>query len=437
MTIVKSSNIQARHPLPSLWQRILLIAIILGLSWGYFAALKSVPFHPDESTQIFMSQDLDSFFQNPSQLFWHADHEGDARQRYRLIDAPITRYLIGAGLKISGQDKPVFDWDWSLNWHENKKNGSLPQMDQLVAARFSVAFLFPFSVLLLYLIGRELGGKWTGWLGCFLFGLNALVLIHTRRAMAESALLFSELLMIFFLMKTPSNPWLLAVGAALAFNSKQSTFPLFLVGLFSLFFFDFKGGNWFKRLWKSTTYGILFILITFFLNPVFWSHPIFALQDSIHLRRDLIAQQTEDFKNSSAQVLETPIERAAGLIGNLYIVPPQSAETGNYIQELQSPSENYFSNPVNNLFRGFVAGGFLLFASLIGFMLSLRKAVKERMTITSPVVLLCLGGLSLALAILSMLPVAFQRYVVPLVPFVCLYSAFALDQLLFNKKTPG
>ncbi len=438
MTIEKSYNIQASQGHPFLKQSILLIVIILGFSAFYFTGLSSVPFHPDESTQIFMSQDLDTFFQNPSQLYWHKDQPEDARQRYRLIDAPLTRYLIGVGLKISGEDKhPISDWNWSLSWEENQEAGAHPEHNQLIAARLSVAFLFPFSALLIYLIGKELGGKWTGWLSLFFFFFSALVLIHTRRAMAESALIFSELLLIFLLIKLPSNPGWLGLAAALAFNSKQSTLPLFILGFFTIFFSKIKGNGWKKQVLRLSGYLVIFVLITFCLNPVFWGNPLKAIRASIHSRQELITLQTQDFNKSSGQVLSTPSERVAGLISNLYISPPQVAETGNYTNELQPSVQNYFSNPLNHLFRGFIFGGIFLFASIFGFILVALKNIKSKINLTSPPFLLCLGGMLLVFSILFWIPISLQRYVIPLVPFVCILSAFAIDQLLEIKKRRG
>ena len=97
-------------------EKILLPVIILALSLAYLGGLASVPFHPDESTQIFMSADIDTLFSNPPDLFWSAAKTQDVRQTYHELDAPLARYLIGFGRKIAGLPALPVDWDWSKSW---------------------------------------------------------------------------------------------------------------------------------------------------------------------------------------------------------------------------------------------------------------------------------------------------------------------------------
>jgi hypothetical protein len=40
------------------WQKVILAILFLLILWFYFTGIPSVPFHPDESTQIFMSSDV-------------------------------------------------------------------------------------------------------------------------------------------------------------------------------------------------------------------------------------------------------------------------------------------------------------------------------------------------------------------------------------------
>ncbi|MFH1633237.1 MAG: hypothetical protein ABIG63_04395 [Chloroflexota bacterium] len=86
---------------------ILLIPLTIFYLWG----LRFVPFHPDESTQLYMSSDFESLFSNPASLFWDPDREDDPRQRYRELDAPLTKYILGLGRVIAGQPALPVDWD--------------------------------------------------------------------------------------------------------------------------------------------------------------------------------------------------------------------------------------------------------------------------------------------------------------------------------------
>jgi hypothetical protein len=167
--------------------------VLLPLSALAFSAISSIPFHPDESTYLFMSGDFLDFITEPSDLAGELLPPIDPPTRYRLIDAPIVRYILGAGLLLSGQDPLPSDWDWSGTISENQSSGAYPSQSVLLAGRLAVILLFPLSLALVYATGRTLAGIWAGLLSAILLGTNSLVLLHTRRAMAEGPLLFGTL----------------------------------------------------------------------------------------------------------------------------------------------------------------------------------------------------------------------------------------------------
>ena len=161
-----------------------LYLFVLVVTIFYLGGVQSVPFHPDESTAIFMSSDFETFFSKPSSLFWNPNNEQDLRQHYRELDAPLTRYLIGFGRWVTGQPATTNDWNWSASWDSNQQSGALPDPRLLLIARLSVAILFPFDLLLIFDAVRSMGNQLTAWASVILFVLNALILLHTRRAMA-------------------------------------------------------------------------------------------------------------------------------------------------------------------------------------------------------------------------------------------------------------
>ena len=69
--------------------------LCLFLTLFYLWGMNLVPFHPDESTQIFMSQDPFDFIKDPLSLSYSPDTELTSKMTYRAIDMPLTRYLIG------------------------------------------------------------------------------------------------------------------------------------------------------------------------------------------------------------------------------------------------------------------------------------------------------------------------------------------------------
>ncbi len=173
-----------------------------------------------------MSDDVDLFFSNPSSLFYAKTANDDPKQTYRFLDSPMTRYTIGLWRTINGQPPLDQDWDWSGDWEENQ--AAIPNSGLLFIARLSVSIVFPLSVLLVFFITRKLFTLPTALLSSFLFMTNAVILLHTRRAMAESLMIFFMLfsIWIIFLIKD-EHFFLAAIPIALAINTKQSL--LFLI----------------------------------------------------------------------------------------------------------------------------------------------------------------------------------------------------------------
>lgn len=201
------------------------------LTGGYLIGVAGVPFHPDESTYLYMSADLETFFQSPTALFWRPESTGDVHQQYRRLNPPLVHALIGISRTAAGLPALPVDWDWTKSWQENQRAGGLPPANLLLTGRIGEAFLYPFSILFLFLAVRRVANDFTAWVAALLLASNALVLLDTRRAMAEGGLLFTLTLSMWALVKAEKRPWMVAIPAALAFSAKQSLAALGPVGL--------------------------------------------------------------------------------------------------------------------------------------------------------------------------------------------------------------
>ena len=159
-----------------------LLAILTALAlWD----VASVPFHPDESTYLYMSSDFDLLLTDPLSLAWTPDQVGNWRTHLRIVDAPLVRYLLGLGRNLAGLPALPVDWSWMKSWEENQAAGALPSPQLLASGRLALALLLPFSLGMIYKIGSRLHGPLTGLLAALLLGSNALLLLHDRRAMAN------------------------------------------------------------------------------------------------------------------------------------------------------------------------------------------------------------------------------------------------------------
>jgi 4-amino-4-deoxy-L-arabinose transferase-like glycosyltransferase len=405
---------------------------ILVFSVLYFSKLQSVPFHPDESTQIFMSGDLENFNKDPSSLIWRADITLDNRMKYRLLDAPFAREWIGVFRLISGKSPLLSDWDWTLTWQENENAGAMPSIGLLSTSRLASSIFFPLDLIFLFFIGRKIRGNQLGWLIVFLFSFNALVLLHTRRAMSEGPLIFFIILALWAFLQNPKYLILSAIPVALAFNSKYSALPLFLVGVFTIVIRNWRSIKDLKRILLQTlAYILVFLFITVFLNPFLWFHPLQALLNAFQTRQELITRQVYELGQlNPGIILNSPLKRILAMVGNLFITPLAFSEVGNYIQNTSSSEIIYLHNSIQNLFRGFIGGGIYLLLTILGFIFGLIGIHMEPRERNHFQLILVVGTILQAIFLLFTFPFPFQRYVMPLVPFTVIWAALAMNEII-------
>jgi len=411
------------------WFFITLIGLITGF---YIWGINLVPFHPDESTYLFMSSDYDLLIHNPFAMAWKPELEGDQRQQYRELDAPLTRYILGFGRSLVNIPALPVDWDWSKTWQQNQQAGAVPGDELLFTGRLAVTLLLPLSLTLIYFTGKAIGNRSTGLLAFLLLGINALILLHTRRAMAEGALVFGVTFSLWSFMQGDKHPWLSGLAVALAFCAKQSALALLPVGIFAVGWMQTDRPH---RIRKSVIHVVqylcAFVLLTFALNPLFWSSPLKAIQASWEARNELLGRQTRDaLALAPEQILQTPGERAAVLIANLFVMPPSFAEVGNYSEQTAISERNYLSTPGYDLGRGLAGGSVLLFMTLTGMLMSGLKVFKSEHHQKRALLLLMIATVFQGVALLVAVPLPWQRYVIPLVPFVCIWIAYGVMSLL-------
>lgn len=414
-------------------QQILLLAIIL-FSGFYYSGISAVPFHPDESTQIFMSSDFIDTFTNPNNLAWDSHTTEDKHQHYRLVDPPLTRYMIGFGLWITGNSHPYVDWNWSSSWNENLSKGALPDERILLVARWAVAWLFPGTLLFAFLTAKRLFNSTAGWIVMILTATNALVLLHTRRAMAESSLLFFYWLTLWLIFKFPDKPWITALAAAMAFNAKYSAIPLLIILCLSIFFLPHgKKQSSLLKIWGNLLIVLgIFSLVTVLFNPFLWRAPTQALSAAIRERSHLSeAQSSQIGLNPNPTSNNYLLGGLTNLLSNMFIAPPAVEDVGNYSSALEETKTSYFQNPAHNILRGFVGGSLMLvffIAGIIFWWLVFRSLPKRDFLLYAFGLLLQTG------VILFLFSVYYQRYMISLLPYVTLATGYCLTAIIQNAK---
>jgi 4-amino-4-deoxy-L-arabinose transferase-like glycosyltransferase len=348
--------------------------------------------------------------------------------RYRLIDAPLVRDMIGFGRSLVGLSPLPVDWNWSLDWKTNQQAGALPDPRLLITARFAVASLFPLTLICLFLTGRKLHGPPLGLVAAVLVGINPLVLLHARRAMSEGVLLFCSALFLMTLVRYPRKSWLIGLAVGLALAAKQSTFPFILVGLVGIIWYErsqFIGVRPF--LVRICIYFSVLIGVFFLLNPVFWKDPVATGQAMLKTRLDLTTRQEADIQRVDPErALNSPGKRLVAALGQIYLLPPAYEDIANYSIELTPQEFLYQSLPIETSLRGLIWGGFFLIFTLIGLVFAWLRSKQmgryRQLTIRLFLLAAVIQGSSLA----AFVPTAYQRYWIPEIPFICMLEAFGV-----------
>lgn len=422
----------------------LLIIILLTLITIYLSGIAIIPFHPDESTQMSMSADFDTMMKHPALLVWNPSQAGNLQQNYRLLDAPLTRYMLGIGRALAGLPPPSGFWDWTKDWQENFQIGAYPEAEVLLAGRIVVSLLFPFSLIFLYLSTSNISGRIGGYAAIIILGLNALVLLHTRRAMAEGSLLFGITAVMASWRIASRRPWLAGLAMAIAFNAKQSSLALLPVGLIAVCWFIPGNPPRIKRIIGNILqYLFLFTFLTWLVNPVAWQQPMKVARAAAQARADLLSDQVADTQlQAPSQVLERPVERAVMLLGHLYLTPPMFAEVENYRSQTSTAEAKYLENPFNNLGRNYLVAGILLVLAMVGLYAAIRQGGSTDSHRNRYTILLLLGTTCMIAGLLVAVPLPWQRYVLPLIPFACLWTGvgcswvFQLSHLIRRNPQP-
>jgi|AutmiccommuBRH23_1029490.scaffolds.fasta_scaffold00874_3 hypothetical protein len=401
----------------------------LAIFWSffYFKNIISVPFHPDEATQIFMSGDLELLFNNTSDLFFNSNPASPTRQNYRLLDAPLTKYTIGFWRMIFGNEGLQSDWNWSKSWELN--SAALPEHNLLLISRISLSIFFPFSMVLFYLITRDLfnHNKILVFSSLFLFSTNSLLLLHARRAMAEGLLIFFLIFSLYTLNKLPKK-WIFlsAIPIAFAINAKQSLIFLIPIALILMIFYYNKQIKTIAI--QTVMFFILIIGFSYLLNPISWREPIKVAKLMILERQELSQDQLSAITSVTPEFPTIKFkEKFIAFIAQIFILPPAPQEISNYQEQLNQPIAEYFKNPIQKgCFRNLTIGTLFFLFSFYGFIISFFiLPIKQK-------IIFSLGFMFLIIEIFLFIDLPFQRYYLPAIPFVILFAFISVSDL-FSK----
>jgi len=406
--------------------------IFLFLTLFYLWGMDFVPFHPDESTQIFMSEDSFDFIKDPFSLSYSPDSDLSSKIIYRAIDMPLTRYLIGFARFITNSPGLQSDWDWALTWKQNLKTGAFPSQSLLKTARIIPTLLIPLSIYLFYFSIRKILPKPPALIAVIFLGLNPLILLHGRRAMAESALLFGITLFLWSVTRDRIKSVLIGVAIAIAFNAKQTGIFLIPAGIIAVCVLPDEDQNLKNMLGRIAVIMAVFMTITLLLNPYYWKAPFSAIIFGFQTRAHLLDLQLIDHLGGYSPNI---FRQVLNLISNVFILPPAVSEIDNYLGPLTRQIQVYREILPHSWGRNLIGGSIQLTIFLSGFYVFSRRYSSHSKAIKSNLILILITTLSLVIGILFFLPLPWQRYFIPLIPLVAFWFGYGLLPLSEAIKT--
>jgi 4-amino-4-deoxy-L-arabinose transferase-like glycosyltransferase len=412
--------------------------------------LPSVPFHPDEATYIYMSRDLERIFQSgPLSVCWRSGGGSDPLQVERERDCPLARYAIGLARIAGGLPATDSNWDWSADWEQNLRQGALPSDSLLLLARIPQTLLLFLAVLLMARIGWKLGGGTGALVAAAMFGLNSQVLLHARRAMGESALLFGMILTVAVVLeqKPAAGRWVrnlgvpLWTGAALAVAAlaKYSGLLLAPVALAGMFVSTGESSPRRLVLRGAARCGVLllgFLAVFLAADPVFWCHPFGTLSAVAAERQRLLAQQVITLRAAApALFLDTPLRRLLGVFYELFFAPLAIWDVPNYAAMTAAAGRAYLASPLNTLTSWGIVGAGSAVLVFGGLVFAAARVFRGKGGWSWAIALIWAG--SVLAGILIGVPILWQRYYLPLIPVCAAFAALAVSAVWerVKKKT--
>jgi 4-amino-4-deoxy-L-arabinose transferase-like glycosyltransferase len=160
-------------PIRSLW-----LAILIGLASGAFFAyrLDDERFFMDEAA--FLSQ---AYF---GDLFLAGDRDNPLWLEYPAYDLPpLPKYLINVSLRLHRQPRP--GRLWAMRWYENPGEARHVTLANLHAARIPSVLMGALGCVAVFAVGVQCGDRRIGALAAFFMAINPLYCLHARRAMAD------------------------------------------------------------------------------------------------------------------------------------------------------------------------------------------------------------------------------------------------------------
>ncbi len=418
-----------------------------------------VPFHGDEATQIYMSHDYAyQFLQGDLDQLRYSDPPVSAQeQELRLLNGTVNKDLIGLAWHLDGftVDQINQQWDWGADWNYNTTTNHAPSDALLQVSRVPSVLLLAAGVVILFALGRALGGRPVAYLAAAYYALCPPLLLDGRRAMMEGSLLaFSLLAVLAGVWLLRKRAWwtaiLLGCAAGLALASKHTSaftviavfaacalYPVvkWIVGVGArhaspaseetnaapsppLYAVERGAGGEVLRDWLLLfAAAVLALLIFYALNPAWWGDPIARVGTVLDLRADLLQGQIETFGGYA-----DPGAALGGFFRQVFVAQPQYYE----IPAWQGYIGDQIAQYEASIWHGVSLGGSLIGGIVLAVLVSIGLWALwcDRAVAGSTRWLIGAWALAMLLTTALLTPLEWQRYYLPAYPAVGLVASY-------------
>lgn len=416
---------------------------LAALALYVLAGAAIVPFHGDESTQIFMGRDYYYLFQEGdiAKVLYASDgSDSPLEQHLRIVNGTISKTIHGwlAALNGFAAEEINEPWEWDYDYAGNRAAGRIPDPDLLRQARLASSAQLALALAVFFVFLRQSVSRPVAYVASFIFTLHPTVLINGRRAMMEgSHLLGMMLVLLAAVWLLREGKWwrfaLLGICSGFAIAAKHPNaiiVALVFLACGSRIFFELARAAEISReaivravagiLGAAVVTTIVFLLF----NPAWWRAPLPTASGALSERMELLERQIE--RNGG---YESGIEQVVGFWQHVFageIQYYEDARWAEYAETNEQIADYEASGWAGARIGGSAAGGL---ASLALTAAGIWILARDRKIHGSARWLILVWGGGSALIALVVTPLSWTRYYLPVLPFAHLAMAVTLARV--------